>query len=144
MVAVPAVLAAVEVDPARQRRAIQRRRVLVIGVLHEELVRAQRQDIDEAVAAKLLHAGIHDDGPGQAMRLMRGKMATHEHLPPARQMWRRGKTARIDHARGGNPRSVGQRQASLIERGHGAAGHDRAAGQLSSRAAAKSADPIDR
>ena len=59
---------AIAVDPPRQRIAIEQGTVGVIGVFDEQVVRAQRQGVDEAVGVVLPDIRIHHDRTGHRMR----------------------------------------------------------------------------
>ena len=110
-VAMPTVAGTIGVDPARQGAAIKLRAIGVIGILDEQLVMGQRQDIDETIGPVLRHPRVHDHRPGQAVWLGGAQVPPHEHLPATRQLRAGRKAPAVDHGAGLQLGATGQHDA---------------------------------
>src|SRR3546814_5331932 len=77
----PSLLADIFGNPSAQDLRVEVRRVAVIRILDKHPVGRERQQIDEAIAIVLGHAGVHDHRPFETVRRIEQKLLPQEFLP---------------------------------------------------------------
>src|SRR3546814_9383042 len=77
----PAARTHIFADPGLQHVRVDVRPVAVLCVFDKQPVRGEGQQIDEAIAVDLGHAGIHDDGPRGTGPTLRSDGPTSELQP---------------------------------------------------------------